>query len=61
MSETAYPVTGEKWDASIKDPQVLPTLNVADENLAEYSAKYSDLSTYVEQMVVRFIAGEESL
>jgi len=61
MSEKAWPLTGEVFDKSIKDPQIFTTqITVSAENASEYSAILGDLKTYVEEMTANFILGRAS-
>jgi putative aldouronate transport system substrate-binding protein len=61
MSEKAWPITGQVWDKSIKDPQIMPSssiLSIPEDDLAEYTRIYNDLQTFVEEMVSKFIVGQ---
>ncbi len=64
MSDKARYESGEIWDEHVSDnaqANKLPTLNVDESVLAEYTAAYNDIDTFVNEWVVRAITGEVSL
>lgn len=49
------------WEDTTVDEYFLPKIAIAQADLAEYSSLKSDISTYVNEMTVKFIRGTESL
>lgn len=61
---TAFPAqlaAWEIWDDTTVDEYFLPKIAIAQEDLAEYSSLKSDISTYVNEMTIKFIRGTEPL
>ena len=51
----------EIWDDNTVQEYFLPKIAIAQDELAEYSSLKSDISTYVNEMTIKFIRGTESL
>lgn len=51
----------EIWDDTTVEEYFLPKIAIAQADLAEYSSLKSDISTYVNEMTIKFIRGTESL
>lgn len=49
------------WEDTTVDQYFLPKIAIAQESLAEYSNLKSDLTTYVNEMTIKFIRGTEPL
>ncbi len=50
-----------QWANSKAAEHALPTLIIADEDAAEFSSLSADLTTYIDEMVIKYITGLESL
>ena len=50
-----------QWSTSDAAKYALPTLVRADEEAAEFASLSADLTTYIDEMVIRYITGLESL
>lgn len=51
----------EIWEDTTVEEYFLPKIIIAQDSLSEYSSLKSDISTYVNEMTVKFIRGTESL
>jgi putative aldouronate transport system substrate-binding protein len=51
----------EKWIATDTDLSVLPSLSLSADESAKASSITNDANTYVSEMTVKFITGQESL
>ena len=50
------------WDSDYEDTRTMPVMaSISAEEGAEYSAIMGDIETYIDEMVVKFIIGEEPL
>ena len=50
-----------QWSNSDAAKYALPTLVIGDEEAAEFSSLSADLTTYIDEMVIKYITGLESL
>ena len=59
MSDKALIEAAKVWDEHVEDAQLLPPImDIAEEYAQDYSAKYNDIETYVNEMTSKFIMGE---
>ncbi len=50
-----------QWCVSDVKKYKLPPLTIASDDMSEYTSLNSDLNTYIQEMLVKFVKGTESL